>query len=138
MACASAGFGDDDALVVLGGMGAHLGAGGDKPAPDPGGVLAARDAAADAGLQVLFARGAELEQDFGYGVVRQLFEPVLATATPAERADLLAGPAAFAERLFDESQLAAALNAGEDVSFAMLHGLYWLAANVGARTPTLR
>ena len=100
-------------------------------------VLAARDAAADAGLQVLFARGAELEQDFGYGVVRQLFEPVLATATAAERADLLAGPAAFAERLFDESELAAALNAGEDVSFAMLHGLYWLAANVGARTPTL-
>ena len=100
-------------------------------------VLAARDAAADAGLQVLFARGAELEQDFGYGVVRQLFEPVLATATATERADLLAGPAAFAERLFDESELAAALNAGEDVSFAMLHGLYWLAANVGARTPTL-
>ena len=55
-------------------------------------VQAARDAAADAGLQVLFARGAELEQDFGYGVVRQLFEPVLATATEAERADLLAGP----------------------------------------------
>jgi class 3 adenylate cyclase/DNA-binding CsgD family transcriptional regulator len=100
-------------------------------------VQAARDAAADAGLHVLFARGAELEQDFGYGVVRQLFEPVLATATEAERADLLAGPAAFAERLFDESELAAALNAGEDVSFAMLHGLYWLAANVGARAPTL-
>ena len=100
-------------------------------------VLAARDAAAEAGHQVLFARGAELEQDFGYGVVRQLFEPVLATASETERADLLAGPAAFAERLFDESQLAAAIAAGEDVSFAMLHGLYWFAANVGARTPTI-
>ena len=100
-------------------------------------VLAARDAAADAGLEVLFARGAELEQDFGYGVVRQLFEPVLATATETGRAELLAGPAAFAERLFDESELAAAMDAGEDVSFAMLHGLYWFAANVGARAPTL-
>src|SRR4029453_19026321 len=100
-------------------------------------VLAARDAAAEAGHEVLFARGAELEQDFGYGVVRQLFEPVLATATETERTDLLAGPAAFAEPLFDESQLAAAIAAGEDVSFAMLHGLYWFAANVGARTPTI-
>ena len=100
-------------------------------------MLAARDLAVDAGLQVLFARGAELEQDFGYGLVRQLFEPVLAGAGADERADLLTGPAAFAERLFDESQLAAALNGGEDMSFSMLHGLYWLAANVGARKPTV-
>ena len=100
-------------------------------------VGAARDHAAESGVDVLSARGAELEQDFGYGLVRQLFEPMLATATPDERAELLAGPAAAAERLFSESELVAALRGEEDMSYTMLHGLYWLAANVGARRPTL-
>src|SRR4051794_29414109 len=53
-----------------------------------------------AGMRVLRARGAELEQEFGYGIVRQLLEPPLAAATPEERADLLAGAAGVAaERL---------------------------------------
>src|SRR4051794_41733018 len=53
-----------------------------------------------AGMRVLRARGAELEQEFGYGIVRQLLEPPLAAASPEERADLLAGAAGVAaERL---------------------------------------
>src|SRR5262249_37368364 len=48
----------------------------------------ARAAAADDGMRVLRARGAELERDFAFGVVRQLFEPPLAEAANAERAEL--------------------------------------------------
>src|SRR5262245_15715716 len=42
-----------------------------------------------AGMDVLSGRGSELEQSFAFGVVRQLFEPLLGSATAAERADLL-------------------------------------------------
>ena len=44
-----------------------------------------RELAAAAGMRVLSARGGELEHDFSYGIVRQLFEPVLALAPPTER-----------------------------------------------------
>src|SRR3954453_22757992 len=62
-------------------------------------VLAAARAGAGAHeLRVLRSRGAELERDFAFGVVRQLFEPVLADATAEERADLLEGAAELAAR----------------------------------------
>ena len=35
-------------------------------------------------ILVLRARGGELERDFAFGVVRQLFEPVLSALGPAE------------------------------------------------------
>jgi len=100
-------------------------------------AAAAREAAEREGLQVLAARGAELEQDFGYGVVRQLFEPLVANLDADEQAELLSGAAGLAARLFDESELAAALAGGNDVGFGMLHGLYWFAANVALKRPTL-
>jgi class 3 adenylate cyclase/tetratricopeptide (TPR) repeat protein len=96
-------------------------------------VAEARAFAADAGFEVLLARSAELEQDFAYGVVRQLFEPFLASLPQAERSELLAGSAALAGRLFDDEELTGA--ASRDVSFAILHGLYWLSANVASRGP---
>src|SRR6185312_17319815 len=37
----------------------------------------ARRLAADRGVQVLSARGSQLEKAFGFGAVRQLFEPAL-------------------------------------------------------------
>ncbi len=97
----------------------------------------ARAIAAAAGVTVLSARGGELEQDFAYGLVRQLFEPVLASATSDERSELLSGAAALAASLFEEVQLAGADDDETDVSFAMLHGLYWLAANLALRKPVL-
>jgi len=100
-------------------------------------VGAARAAAAAAGLEVLAARGGELEEEFAYGVVRQLFEPLLATAGDELRAELLSGAAGLAAPLFDENQLAAALEGGADTSFATQHGLYWVAANLALRGPTL-
>ena len=38
----------------------------------------ARAAAESSGLEVVAARGGELEQGFAFGIVRQLFEPLLA------------------------------------------------------------
>jgi DNA-binding CsgD family transcriptional regulator len=98
-------------------------------------LAAARMAAQDGATRFLRARGAELERDFAFGVVRQLFEPVLHEATAAEREDLLQGPARLAARVLG---LPGALGEGEapaaapDASFAVLHGLYWLCANLAA------
>jgi hypothetical protein len=71
-------------------------------------LLAARTAAAGQDMRVLRSRGAELERDFAFGVVRQLFEPVLAEAAPAERADWLQGAAGVAAGLLDSRAASAA------------------------------
>jgi DNA-binding CsgD family transcriptional regulator len=92
-------------------------------------------AARAAGLEVLAARAGELEQEFAFGVIRQLFEPLLVRASAAERAELTAGAAGLALPLFQEPQ--AVGPAAADPSFAMLHGLYWLAANLALRRPVL-
>ena len=97
----------------------------------------ARAIAGAAGMRVLAARGGEFEGEFAYGIVRQLFEPLLASASPDLRAELLSGPAALMEPLFGASRLAASQDAPAEGSFAILHGLYWLAANVAFQQPTL-
>jgi DNA-binding CsgD family transcriptional regulator len=84
--------------------------------------------------QVLSARGSELEADFAFGVVRQLFERRLTGARAHERTSLLGGPAAAAGPLLLGK--AVERSAG-DTSFAVLHGLYWLAANLSAAQPLL-
>jgi hypothetical protein len=88
------------------------------------------------GLRVLSARGGELEREFAFVLVRQLFEPLLATVPAEERADLFAGAAGLAAPLFDDSGLSEAHGSG-DLSFPILHGLYWLAANAALSRPTL-
>ena len=98
-------------------------------------IAEAKTRAQEAGMQVLSARGSELERAFSYGVVRQLFEPVLGRAPADERAELLAGAAALAAPLFDPAELVS--ETGGDVSLATLHGLYWLTTNVAARGPLL-
>ena len=98
----------------------------------------AREIAGAAEMRVLAARGGELEGEFAYGIVRQLFEPLLASASPALRGELLSGPAALMEPLFGARQSAASQDAPPaEGSFAILHGLYWLAANVAFHQPTL-
>jgi hypothetical protein len=70
--------------------------------------------------------------------VRQLFEAPLVAASPPERAEFLAGAAGHAARLFGltvaQEDAAGALL---DPSLAILHGLYWLSANLGRRSPLL-
>jgi DNA-binding CsgD family transcriptional regulator len=97
-------------------------------------VQAACRRAQGLGYEVLSARGSELEAEFVFGVVRQLFERRLTDAGADERASLLAGPAVAAGRLLLGKSAEA--SAG-DTSFAILHGLYWLAANLSAARPLL-
>src|SRR5262245_10661433 len=98
-------------------------------------ILEARTRAHSAGARVLGARGSELESRFSFGVVRQLFEPLLAQQKDEERAELLAGAAKLAAPLFEPAQLDAEL--GADTPLAILHGLYWLTANAAANEPLL-
>ena len=97
---------------------------------------AARELALASGVEVLSARGGELEQEFAFGVVRQLFELPLAAATSDARAELLSGAAGLSSSLFVSAPVDV-LRGGRESSFAMLHGLYWLAANFALRKPTL-
>ncbi len=98
-------------------------------------LAAARASAEAAGARVLRARGGELERDFGFGVVRQLFEPVLAAASAAERAEWLDGAAGRAARLLGLPGAGAAAARSSDPSFAVLHGLYWLCAQLADGGP---
>ena len=97
----------------------------------------ARTIAGRAGMRVLAARGGEFEGGFAYGIVRQLFEPLLASAAPDLRQELLSGPAALIEPLIGASRFAPSQEVPAEGSFAILHGLYWLAANAALQQPTL-
>src|SRR5262245_17794587 len=97
-------------------------------------VSASSDAAAALGAQVLGARGGELERDFSYGVVRQLFETRLASCGDDERARLFSGAARLSSPLFEFGE-SASLARGEDASQASLHGLFWLTANLAELGP---
>src|SRR5580765_7626305 len=93
-------------------------------------VAEARRRAEDAGLAVLSARGGEFEREFPFGVVHQLYGPLV--ADPG-RAGLLEGAAAGARAVFESVDAAP----GGDASFAVLHGLYWLTVNLAAERPLL-
>lgn len=84
-----------------------------------------------AGFDVLVARGSELEQDFAFGLVRQLYESTLIRMTDTERESLLAGTASNARAAILTSPTA------DDArgDFAILHGLYWFTANMSERKP---
>jgi predicted ATPase len=94
----------------------------------------AAEVAADHGMRVLTARGGELERAFPYGVVRQLFERVLVSATAEQRARWLGGAAAFATPAVEGAER---LTGTPRAEAPVLHGLYWLAANLAAERPLL-
>lgn len=95
-------------------------------------TVAAGRARAD-GLSVLSARGGQLEREFPFGVMRQLFEPVLARASATRRAELLDGAAAPAQQALGLE----APDAGAGIADgpAVLHALYWLTVNLAAGGP---
>ncbi len=85
-------------------------------------------------MRVLVARGGELELSMPYGVVRQLFEAVVARADDATRDRLLAGAATHAETVVDPR---AEPRATVVEPSTVLHGLYWLTANIADDRPLL-
>lgn len=95
-------------------------------------LAAAVELAGADGLRVLQASGSELERDFAFGAVRQLFEPPVVAAPPAVRERLLAGAAGPASWV-----LGPAGDERPDAMLVMLHALYWLAANLAADAPLL-
>ena len=80
----------------------------------------------DAGFQVLTARGYDQERSHAFGVVRQLFGRIVGLA----RSRLLVGSAAGASVLF-----APGLDTGDVPIAQVLHGLYWLVANLSQAGP---
>ena len=115
-------------------------------------LQAAAVMAEQAGVRVLRARGSDLEQEFAFGVVRQLFEAPLARAAAERREALLQGAAAPAGPLFEsgpvepepaEDASSAPPIAGAqresiapaDRRFTLVHSLYWLTANISSTGP---
>lgn len=92
--------------------------------------------AADEGFQVLRACGGQFEENIPFGVVRQLFGSLLAEESEEFRKEVLSGAAGFAPRALgvvgeeDSPSVARA-----EAPFAVLHGLYWLVANLAGRGP---
>src|SRR5918992_1810213 len=80
-----------------------------------------------AAYAVFGARGTELEREFAFGVVRQLFQPLAAGPGPSPRGGLFSGAAGLALPLLtgatDEEAPAEAAPAA-DPTLPMLHGLY--------------
>jgi DNA-binding CsgD family transcriptional regulator len=93
-------------------------------------AVCAREGGPD--MRILSARGLALERDFPYGIVRQLIEPVRLAITASEWAGLLDGAAGLAARVFDWTAVG---SAEDDVTYATMHGLYWLIANLAAQQP---
>jgi DNA-binding CsgD family transcriptional regulator/tetratricopeptide (TPR) repeat protein len=118
---------------------ARRGAGGALMLDGPAGigktalVRACRERAARDGMTVLHARAGELEQAYTLGVVRQWLEPVLRDAPADTRRRLLGGAAALTAPIL----LDAASPVAEATPFAVLHGLYWLVANLAGEAPVV-
>ncbi len=96
---------------------------------------AARAAAPGHGLAVAAARGSDLETAYAWGIVRQLLEPRLRGMPADSRRRVLDGAAALAEPVVLPGPDGGAPAA--DTSFGVLHGLYWLVANLAAGRPQL-
>jgi len=95
-------------------------------------LLAEARALADAaGAAFAGSRGTELERPLAFGVVAQLFQPLLAALTPERRGAVLAGAAAQAAPVLG---LAPPPLEPLDPATTM-HGLYWLAVALVAERP---
>ena len=88
-----------------------------------------------AGFTCLRARASDLEEDFAYGLVRQLFEPVVAGATEAGRDELFDGAASLSRGLFAPGESGSLSLGGDNRAFSVLHGLYWLLNNLAVDGP---
>ena len=94
-----------------------------------------RRIAAALGMATLVAHAGEFERDFPFTVVRQLLEPALVSAGPAERERLLGGPAAAAETVLGNVRADQVFTEGH--ASEVLHSLYWLTANLALQRPLL-
>jgi DNA-binding CsgD family transcriptional regulator len=88
------------------------------------------------GFQVLRATGGQLERQYPFGVVRQLFWALVAPGSASmDLLDGAAGRAAAALGLPDP--LAGHTRSWGDATSAAMHGLYWVSANLAEHAPLL-
>jgi DNA-binding CsgD family transcriptional regulator/tetratricopeptide (TPR) repeat protein len=85
-------------------------------------------------LHVLTARCSALEQDFAFGVARQLLDPALAKACDRTRKRWLTGPAGLALPVFSDD---AAADPAFAVEEAAISGLTALTGAIGADNPVV-
>lgn len=93
----------------------------------------AADLAVRSGHRVLWAKAHPLEQDYAFGLVRQLFQPFIAELSESDRATLFAGAVAPAVPAV-WPQPGPPAEAG-DSHFAVPHALYWLAVRLAEQGP---
>ena len=91
----------------------------------------------DAGVGVLEASGSELERGFAFGIARQLFEQPIHDLDASKRQEVLSGAAALSAHLVGAEAPSSDRSAEPSDLFSLLHGLYWLCANLSASTPLL-
>jgi DNA-binding CsgD family transcriptional regulator len=99
-------------------------------------LRAALGMAAASGMRTLLATGTPLETAFSFGIARQLFDPVRRDLGEDAWNELSSGAARLASRALDERALEVA-GPGDSPSFATLHGLYWLTANLTTTAPVV-
>src|SRR4051794_34184325 len=122
--------------------GARAGVGGCAAVVAPAGLGKSRllaevaESARASGMDVVTARGDELEREFSFGVVLSLLGPGVARADEDERDRLLRGAAGLAAPLVAGARPAEAL-ASDQQAFSLFHGLHWLVANLAERRPLL-
>ena len=95
----------------------------------------ARERGARRDFAVLVARGSELEQGFSFGVVRQLFEPLVRGGPASEMQRLLQGAGRAASLLGPCSQPDPEPPA--DLTMATMHGVFWVCVNAVETRPAL-
>ncbi len=93
-----------------------------------------RGEALERGFAVHGARGSELEIDFAFGVVRQLLEGAIAAAGADS---VFVDAAAPARGLFDAAASPDDVAPAGNVSFSVLHGLFWTVLNLAGEEPLL-
>ena len=89
--------------------------------------------AENAGLRVLQARAGEIEREIPFGVAQAMFEVWSRGLSDDERTQIFTGPAAHTRALLGLT--GEGIGGGDPL--AVIHGLYWLAANLSERRPLL-
>jgi DNA-binding SARP family transcriptional activator/tetratricopeptide (TPR) repeat protein/DNA-binding CsgD family transcriptional regulator len=87
------------------------------------------------GMRIIRATCAESESALAFAVVRQLFEPVIASAPEQTRAMLFDAQATLAKRALAVDMDPSGDDTALATSFAVLHSLYWLLVNLTTTGP---
>ena len=96
-------------------------------------IEALRANAAQRGMKVVAARGGELEREQSFGIARQLFARTVRALGSKRRNSALAGAAGIALPV-----LGLGAEGAEEMALpSILHGLYWLAANLAESAPLI-